>query len=90
MTKRPSFRIIARDGVASAAELQADHDAAQARQPTPQSTVEAILYCVRTRGLAALDEPANIERLLRCDAAARKQIDARIAKILAAKDNKDG
>ena len=28
-----------------------------------QSTVEAILYCVRTRGLAALKEPANEERL---------------------------
>ena len=34
-----------------------------ARHATPQSTVEAILYCVRTRGLAALKEPANEERL---------------------------
>lgn len=50
-------------------------------RPTPQTTIEAILYCVRGRGLAALSEPANIERLRRCDAAARQQINERIAKM---------
>jgi len=49
-----------------------------ARHATPQSTIEAILYSVRTRGLAALKEPDNEERLSRCDEAAMKQIHERI------------
>jgi hypothetical protein len=48
---------------------------------TLQSTVEAILHCVRERGLAALKEWANVERLARCDAAARAEIDRRIGKL---------
>jgi hypothetical protein len=48
------------------------------RYATPQTTVEAILYCVRARGLAALKEPGNEERLSRCDEAAMKQIHNRI------------
>jgi hypothetical protein len=51
------------------------------RRPTPQSTIEAILHCVRERGLKALKEPANIERLRHCDAAAITQIDACLVKI---------
>jgi hypothetical protein len=51
------------------------------RRPTPQRTIEAILHCVRERGIAALKEPANIERLLRCDADAKAQINHRIAKL---------
>jgi hypothetical protein len=49
-----------------------------ARHATPQSTIDAICYCVRARGIAALEEPNIKERLSRCDAAARKQIDERI------------
>ena len=52
-----------------------------ARHPTPQSTIDAILYCVRTRGIAALEEPNIIERLSRCDEAAMKQIHDRIEKM---------
>jgi hypothetical protein len=48
---------------------------------TPQTTIEAILHCVRERGVAALKEPANIERLTRCDVAAKVQIDRRIKKL---------
>jgi len=48
-------------------------------RPTPQSTIEAILHCVRERGIATLDEPKNIERLSRCHAGALAQIDARLA-----------
>jgi hypothetical protein len=50
-------------------------------RPTPQVTIEAVLYCVRERGLAVLKEPANLERLSRCDEAARAQINERIAKL---------
>jgi hypothetical protein len=53
-----------------------------ALHPTPQTTMDAILYCVRERGVAALKEPANVERLSRCDAAAKRQIDARIDKLI--------
>jgi hypothetical protein len=45
---------------------------------TPQSTIDALVYCVRVRGIAALDEPNNKERLARCDADAREQINGRI------------
>jgi hypothetical protein len=48
---------------------------------TPQTTIEAILYCVRTRGVAALEEPNNKERLSRCDATAMKQIHDRIERM---------
>jgi hypothetical protein len=52
------------------------------RHQTPQSTVEAILYCVKERGSTALKEPANIERLKRCDDKARAEIRLRAAKLL--------
>ena len=52
------------------------------RHPTPQVTIEAILYCVRVRGLSALKEPANTERLKHCDRAARDEINRRIGAML--------
>jgi hypothetical protein len=52
------------------------------RYATPQSTIEAILCCVRVRGAAALKELANIERLSRRDEAAREQINQRIEALL--------
>jgi hypothetical protein len=55
-----------------------------ADRPTPQTTVEAVMYTVRERSLKALLEPANQQRLSRCDAGARTQINARIEKLLAA------
>ena len=50
-------------------------------RPTPRTTIEAIMFCVRERGPQALHEPANIERLSRCDDAAIAEIDARIRKL---------
>ena len=50
---------------------------------TPQSTIEAILFSVRERGLGALDEPATLERLSRCDQAAKAAIEQRITKLIA-------
>jgi hypothetical protein len=52
-----------------------------APRPTPQTTIEALMWCVRERGIQALQDPENIERLSRCDAAARKQINARIERL---------
>ena len=51
---------------------------------TAQSTIDAILFCVRERGLGALHETANRSRLANCDAAAREQINQRIHKLVAA------
>lgn len=53
--------------------------AAAKPRPTPPSVIEAIMYSVRTRGVAALKEPATVERLSRCDPDARDQIKQRIA-----------
>lgn len=52
------------------------------RRRTPRATVEAILYCVRTRGLGALKQAANLERLSRCDPVARIRINRRIAALI--------
>src|SRR5215831_18257631 len=49
---------------------------------TPQTTVEAVMFAVRQRGLVALEEAANVERLHGCDGAARAQINQRIARLL--------
>jgi hypothetical protein len=48
---------------------------------TPQTTIEAVMYCVRERGLAALREPANQQRLMTFDDAARGEVNRRIAKL---------
>jgi hypothetical protein len=48
---------------------------------TPQATVEAIMVAVRERGLAALEEAANVERLVRCHQVARRQINERITRL---------
>jgi hypothetical protein len=48
---------------------------------TPQTTIEAIMWCVRERGPQALHEPPNLERLRRCNAEAITQIDDRMTKL---------
>jgi hypothetical protein len=53
---------------------------------TPQSTIEGIMYCVFERGLDALKEPANVDRLSQCDRAAKAQINQRIARLRRAEE----
>jgi hypothetical protein len=53
----------------------------RAPRPTPATTIEAILFCVRKRGIAALKEPENQRRLHSCDAAAHQTINNRIARL---------
>jgi hypothetical protein len=50
---------------------------------TPQTTIEAVIHSARERGVAALKEPANIERLLACDDDSRIEINERIARLIA-------
>src|SRR5262249_1110256 len=50
----------------------------------PSSTIETIMCTVRARGVSALKEPTNIERLSRCNAATRKEINRRIERLIAA------
>jgi hypothetical protein len=40
------------------------------------------MYCVRERGKGALREPANLERLKRCDKRAAKEINERIDRLM--------
>jgi hypothetical protein len=47
-------------------------------RPTPQVTVEAIWHTIRERGLGALDEQANRQRLSDCDSAARAELQRRL------------
>jgi len=54
-------------------------------RPTPQTLVEAIMYCVREHGVKALKEPKVKSWLHECDAAAKAQINARIQKLIEAK-----
>jgi hypothetical protein len=51
-----------------------------------QSTIEAIMHTVRARGISALKEAANIERLSRCTSSARAEINERIARLVAANE----
>jgi hypothetical protein len=67
------------DNISLEAAYRALNDAG--RYPTPAATIEAILYCVRERGIGALKELKNQERLRQCDEAARAQINRRIAKL---------
>ena len=48
-----------------------------------QRDIDAIIHAVRQDGIAALKHPDNIERLSRCDARARAEINSRIAKVQA-------
>ena len=50
-------------------------------RPTPQTTIEAVLYAVRRRSVPALKEANVLGLLKQCDPAARAQIDARITKL---------
>jgi hypothetical protein len=54
-------------------------------RPTPQVTVEAIWLSVRERGLAALNEPVNRQRLDECDSAAQADLRRRIEKLRASR-----
>jgi hypothetical protein len=52
------------------------------RYGTPKVTINAILHAVRSRGIAALKEPATAERLARCDDAAKVEIRRRMSRLL--------
>jgi hypothetical protein len=80
-----TIRLDAETQIRRLADINADWDDIRRQRRTPQTTIEAIMYTVRTRGVAALKEPANIERLSRCDGAAKDEINQRIARLIAAK-----
>jgi hypothetical protein len=51
------------------------------RPRTPQATIESLMHSVRAGGIKALRDPDNVERLARCDAAAKAQINQRIERL---------
>jgi hypothetical protein len=72
----------AHPGITATSAFDALYRALNNPSATPQTTVEAIMVAVRERGLAALEEPANVERLDRCDRTARAQINERITRLI--------
>jgi hypothetical protein len=54
----------------------------EVRNSTPAVTVEAVIYSIRARGLAALKEADVLGRLNRCDTAAKAEINQRIERLL--------
>jgi hypothetical protein len=77
----PGFRQACRVADARLQEKrQRTHTSAKPSRPTPRTTIEAIVWCVRAQ---ALREKENIERLLCCDSAARTEINERITRRLA-------
>jgi hypothetical protein len=61
-----------------ASKAAAQRQSTRAERPTPQSTIEAVMVAVRARGIGALREPDNLQRLRRCDAKAKAEINRRI------------
>src|SRR5262245_54048482 len=54
---------------------QASNDIIQTRdRATPMVVIEAVMLAVRERGLEALKEAETVERLQRCDAVSRAEI----------------
>jgi hypothetical protein len=51
------------------------------RRATSEATVEALWQSVKERGVEALNDPTNQDRLRRCDATAIAEINRRIAKL---------
>jgi hypothetical protein len=50
-------------------------------RPTPQASIDAVKYSIRQRGVKAVQEPANRQRIATFDAAAREQINQFIARL---------
>ena len=80
MSERRKAR--AHSGITATSAFEALYRELNKPSATPQATVEAIMIAVRERGLAALKDAANVERLARCDQAARAQINRRIARLI--------
>jgi hypothetical protein len=50
-------------------------------RPTPVSIVDALIYCIKSRGVDALKEPANVGWLAQCDEQARERINKFVARV---------
>jgi len=59
----------------------AQRQSARAERPTPEVVIDAVMVAVRARGIGALREPDNLQRLRRCDAKAKAEINERIDKL---------
>jgi hypothetical protein len=66
-------RAVDRKAAALRQNTRANH-----QRPTPESTIEAVMVAVRARGIGALREPDNLQRLRQCDAKAKAEINERI------------
>ena len=80
--KPRSYRVVINDGVAPAGGLQADYEAALRRRRevygATKATVEAVMYELRTYGLAALAGTNCRRRLSELSAAQLRQVIKRL------------
>jgi hypothetical protein len=85
MSKRRDYRLVAEDGVASAGELQRDIDEAMRKRRelhgAAGSTVEALMYQLRTYGYAALAGPNCRQRLSELSTAQVREIIGRLMRM---------
>jgi hypothetical protein len=70
---------------ALAAEQKRATPARPVQRPTPQVVIEAIMLCVRERGVAALKDTVNKARLKTFDSAASAELRRRLAKLVGTK-----
>ena len=77
----PAFCRLCREDDRKLANQRRETLTAEGENPTPAVAVEAVLYSIRTRGLAALKEPDVLARLNRCDTTAKAEINQRIERL---------
>jgi hypothetical protein len=53
----------------------------QEPRPAPVSIVDALIYCIKARGVDALKEPGNFAWLAQCDEDAKRRIDKFVARV---------
>jgi hypothetical protein len=64
--------------------VEAQKAGRQAPRPTPQVVIEALVWAVMEAGVAALQEPVNLDRLRSLNAAQRHEFNVRITTLEAA------
>jgi hypothetical protein len=77
------YRLVSQDGVASASDLQRDQDAwhRKRQQGAPETTVDALMFSLRSRGLEALSEPITQQRLSELSKAQAAEIIVRLHRL---------
>jgi hypothetical protein len=71
------YRLVSEDGVAPASESQREQDS----WPAAETTVDALIFSLRSRGMAALDEPITRQRLSELSKAQAAEVIVRLHRL---------